>query len=237
MKRLMPARTLSDGNAGIVIVRAVFLMSNEMGELAHSIGVSCGLNPTSITVSSLEDIESACAQPVDLLLSFGTGVIVPKHIINLPSITALNIHAASPEYPGRDPHHFAAYYGAKEYGATIHYMTDRVDEGPIVDVETFEVPQGTSAAILLEKANEAAIELMRRFFKTYAAKGAPVPRNDLIWGPHKSTRNEFLELCRVSCEMSESEFSRRLKSVTMPGHNNLYIDIHGYRFRLEGKVE
>jgi methionyl-tRNA formyltransferase len=212
-------------------------MSEKMGELAHSIGVSCGLNLISITVSSLEDLESACAQPVDLLLSFGTGVIAPKHIINSPSIVALNIHAASPSFPGRDPHHFAVYYGAKEYGATIHYMTESVDDGPIVDVELFDVPKDTSAAVLLEKANEAAIELMRSFFKTYAAKGAPVPRDDVTWGPHKSTRNEFLELCRVNCEMSESEFFRRLESTTMPGHNNLYVDIHGYRFRLEGKVE
>jgi methionyl-tRNA formyltransferase len=212
-------------------------MSEEMGVLAHSMGVASGLDINSITVNTLDALELACTQPVDLLLSFGTGVIVPKHILDLPSIVALNIHAASPKFPGRDPHHFAVYYGAKEYGATIHYMIDKVDHGQIVDVETFEVAQGTSAAILLWQANEAAIELMRRFFNNYAAKGAPASRNDVTWAEHKSTRNEFLELCRVSCDMPEAEFSRRLVSTTMPGHNNLYVDIHGYRFRLEGKLE
>ena len=172
-----------------------------------------------------------------MLLSFGTGVIVPKSITHLPNITALNIHAASPEYPGRDPHHFAAYLGTRKYGATLHYMTDKVDDGPIVDVELFDIPLDASAALLLEKANEAAIELMKRFFKSYVSKGAPIARGDIVWGANKSTRAKFMELCRIDCDMTETEFLRRLKATTMPGYNNLYIDIHGYRFRLEGKVK
>jgi methionyl-tRNA formyltransferase len=231
----MTARSLSNEGAGAV--RAVFLMPDEFAERAYSIGVSCGLNLTSIAVSSLAELQSACAQPFDLLLSFGTGVIVPKSIIHLPNITALNIHAASPEYPGRDPHHFAAYNVVREYGATLHYMTDKVDAGPIVDVELFDIPQDASAAFLFETANEAAIELMRRFFKGYESTGAPFPRKDILWGVNKSTRAKFMELCRIDCEMPETEFLRRLKATTMPGYNNLYIDIHGYRFRLEGKVK
>ena len=235
--RQQPVVTKPLGDESVGTVRAVFLMPAEYAERAHSIGVSCGLNLTSIAVSSLDDLESACARPVDLLLSFGTGIIVPKNIIHLPNITALNIHAASPEYPGRDPHHFAAYLGARKYGATLHYMTDKVDAGPIVDVELFDIPKDASAAFLLEKANEAAIELMKRFFKSYASKGAPVSRDDIVWGANKSTRAKFMELCRIDCDISEVEFLRRLKATTMPGYNNLYVDIHGYRFRLEGKVK
>ncbi len=231
----MTAKSLSDESAGTV--RAIFLMPDEFAELAHSMGGGCGLNITSIAVNSLAELQSACVQPFDLLLSFGTGVIVPKSIIHLPNITALNIHAASPEYPGRDPHHFAAYQGAKEYGATLHYMTHKVDAGPIVDVELCDVPQEVSAAFLLEKANEAAIELMKRFFMGYASRGAPFPRNDIVWGANKSTRAKFMELCRIDCDMSEAEFLRRLKATTMPGYNNLYINIHGYRFRLDGEVK
>ena len=42
-----------------------------------------------------------------------------------PSLTAINIHAASPQAPGGDPHHFAIYDKVKEYGATLHYMTKK----------------------------------------------------------------------------------------------------------------
>lgn len=216
-------------------VRAVLLMSEQMGVLADAFARSAGLDLLSTTVSCLADLEVACARPCDLLLSFGTGVIVPGHILRSPELVALNIHAASPDYPGRDPHHFAVYDEVKEYGATIHYMIEKVDQGQIVDVQLFDVPAAISAAGLLAKANEAGIELMRRFFSRYADSGAPIPKKNISWGKRKTARSDFLELCRIDCGMSEQEFLRRLHSTAMPGFDNLYIDIHGRRFRLEGK--
>lgn len=218
-------------------VRAVLLMPEQKAVLAHSIALSAGIDLISTTVNCLEDLETVFSKPCDLLLSFSTGVIVPEHILRSPKLIALNIHAASPDFPGRDPHHFALYHGAKKYGATIHYMIGKVDQGQIVDVELFDVPEGIYAADLLARADEAGVELMRRFFRGYAISGAPSPRSDICWGPHKSTRKDFSELCRIDCAMPEPEFLRRLESTTMPGFNNLYIDIHGYRFRLEGKAK
>lgn len=218
-------------------LQAVFLMSEQMGALAKSFALAAGLDIVSTTVNCLKDIEMAFSKPCDLLLSFGSGVIVPQHILQSPGLTAVNIHAASPDFPGRDPHHFALYHEAKRYGATLHYMIDKVDQGRIVDVELFDVPEGISAVELLAKANEAGIELMRRFFTAYAKSGAPAPRDDLAWGGRKSKRSDFVDLCRIDCGMSEAEFLRRMSSTAMPGYNNLYIDIHGYRFRLGGKAK
>jgi methionyl-tRNA formyltransferase len=217
--------------------RAIFLMSEQMGALAQSFARGAELDIVSTTVNCLKDIEMAFSKPCDLLLSIGSGVIVPQYILQSPGLTAVNIHAASPEFPGRDPHHFALYHGASRYGATLHYMIDKVDHGRIVDVELFDVPKGISAAELLAKADEAGIELMRRFFTAYAKSGAPVPRDDLAWTGRKSKRSDFVELCRIDCGMTDTEFHRRMSSTVMPGFNNLYIDIHGYRFRIDGKAK
>lgn len=218
-------------------LRAVFLMSVEMGRLARSIALASGLDLVSVTVNSVEGLEREFDQPQDLLLSFGTGVIVPSRILEAPSLLALNIHAASPEYPGRDPHHFAIYYAAMVYGATIHYMIDKIDQGPIVDVELFDVPEDATAALLLEMANAAGIELLKRFFTGFATSGAPASRGDICWGARKTRRSDFIELCRIDCGMSEKEFQRRLEATSMPGYRNLFIDLYGYRFRFEGKVK
>jgi methionyl-tRNA formyltransferase len=217
--------------------RVVFLMSEEMGAIAKSIAIEVGLNFVSTTVNCLKKLKLEFSNHCDLLLSFGSGVIVPQHILQSPGLTALNIHAASPDYPGRDPHHFAIYHEAKKYGATLHYMIEKVDQGRIIDVELFDVAKGISADELLARANKAGIELMRRFFASYARSGAPAPRDDLAWGERKTKRSDFVELCRIDCGMSETEFLRRMSSTTMPGFSNLFIDIHGYRFRLDGKVK
>ena len=84
-----------------------------------------------VVVRDLNDLRQATG---DVLLSFATSIIVPKEVIDRFPSGAYNIHAASPDYPGRDPHHFAVYEGATRYGATCHIMSAPVDEGPIVDV-------------------------------------------------------------------------------------------------------
>ena len=218
-------------------IKAVLLMSESHAAAARTFAQNAGIDLEAAVVDNLAALRHACTASTDLLLSFGTGVIVPQSILTLPKLMALNIHGASADFPGRDPHHFAHYSGAKKYGATLHFIRERVDSGPIVDMELFDVPDGATPAILLAAANRAGIELMRRLFATHASNGWPHIDQSLHWGLHKSTRRDFLELCRVRCDMDEGEFLRRLAATSMPGYSNLYIDLHGYRFRLEGKAK
>jgi hypothetical protein len=74
----------------------------------------------------------------DCLIAFNSGVIVPKDALARYQ-RAFNFHAAPPRYPGRDPHHWAVYEGAEWYGVTCHVMTERVDAGPIIATEAFEI--------------------------------------------------------------------------------------------------
>ena len=161
-------------------------------------------------------------EKIDLLLSFGTGVIVPSWILEQPGLTALNLHAASPEYPGRDPHHFAVYDEATQYGATFHFMTASVDAGPIIDVELFNVPDDALPIDLLDKANEAAYRLLGKYLPMLLS-GNILPSNpDLQWAGKKRSRKDFLELCRIDVGISEEEFKRRQRACQMPGYDNLY---------------
>ena len=67
------------------------------------------------------------SKPVDYLFSFKTSIIVAPHLLKRVRRYAVNIHGGTPEFPGRDPHHFAVYHGAKLFGATAHFMNDLVD--------------------------------------------------------------------------------------------------------------
>lgn len=212
---------------------AVLLMPEATGRKTCDIAKQVGLNLNAVIVASSNGLEGAFLARRELLLSFGTGVIVPSHILKTPGLLSLNVHAASPRYPGRDPHHFAVYDGAEQYGATMHYMTQSVDAGPITDVELFDVLGPVTPSDLLERANEAGWALIERFFRRFVTQGAPVPLLDLAWGGRKTTRRMFEELCRIDPTMPAEEFERRIKATEMPGHRNLYIDIHGHRFRIE----
>ena len=102
-----------------------------------------------------------------VLAAFGTGVIVPPDLLARYD-RAYNFHAAPPAYPGRDPHHWAAYDWATVYGATVHIMTERVDAGPIVGVAELECePVGLRlvAPRLRVRGRRVAVEDVRQLVR------------------------------------------------------------------------
>jgi methionyl-tRNA formyltransferase len=216
-------------------LRAALLMEPESGVRACQLASAAGISLNAEVVNNLAELSRAFEKPPDFLLSFGTSVIVPAHFLELPGLLSINVHAASPDYPGRDAHHFAVYDGAECYGATMHFMTPQVDAGGIVDVQLFDVPAGTTPVRLLEMANEAAWLLIERLFVMIASDSEPRVMEGIFWRRRKTTRKMFLELCRVDSSISKAEFSRRLQATAMPGYSNLYIDLYGYRFRMDEK--
>lgn len=218
-------------------VNAVLLMEEQSGQNTCELASLGGVHLDVVVANDLASLERAFSVHQDLLLSFGTGVIVPSWILEMPGLLALNVHAASPQYPGRDPHHFAVYDGARQYGATMHHMTKSVDAGPIVDVELFDVPAPVTPSELLARANDAGWSLIARFFQRFSENGPPTPMPGLAWGPRKTTRKMFQEMCRIDPAMSKDEIERRLKATAMPGYGNLYLDLHGHRFRIEDAKE
>jgi hypothetical protein len=166
------------------------------------------------------------------LIGYGTGIIVPSEILK-KFTRAYNFHAASPAYPGRDPHHFAIYHGATEYGATAHVMNEGVDEGDIIGIERFRIPSRCTPARLLILANEA----MRTLFVKLAAEmtrgNAQLKPTGEKWGTQKTTRGQFKRMCTLSPLMSASEFSRRFRAFDGDAYDNLTVPLHGHVFRID----
>ncbi len=184
-----------------------------------------------ITVSTLDALEAAAGDG-GVLMSFGTGVIVPPGVLQRFE-DSYNLHAASPAYPGRDPHHFAIYEGVDRYGATLHRMTEQVDAGPIVDVEMFDVPPGIRPSALLAMANAAAVRILHRVGPRLAAGEALPALEGAAWGPVKFRRKDFLAMCRIDPAIAADEFERRLHAFDGEAYDNLFVEVHGRRFRID----
>ena len=114
-----------------------------------------------IHATDLEDLERECL-PGRVLIAFCTAVIVPASLLDRLGRPAFNFHPGPPTYPGRHPESFAAYDGVSRFGATSHVMVPRVDEGPIVGVEWFDVPPETGQMMLADLAFQATLRLFAR---------------------------------------------------------------------------
>jgi methionyl-tRNA formyltransferase len=216
-----------------ISTNVVLLMRAEDAEQTLTIARRVGFDLVATVVEDHQSLARACGVQTDLLLSFGTSVIVPRHLLAQKSLLALNVHGASPQFPGRDPHHFAIYHNVQEYGATLHHMTEYVDAGAIADVELFPVPADCSATELLRQAHAAGFKLIERLFMSLKAGNPPSRCPDLHWGSVKTSRKDFQALCKVDCSMSEDELLRRKRAVATPGYRNLHVEFHGLIFRLD----
>lgn len=67
----------------------------------------------------------------------------------------VNIHPSLlPEYPGLDTHARALAAGAKRHGCTVHFVTERVDHGPIIAQAPVPVLPGDTADALAARVLE-----------------------------------------------------------------------------------
>lgn len=189
-----------------------------------------------VKIEIVSDLAALRAMRIDqetFLVSFGSGVIVPGEVLAQFSKPAYNMHAASAEFPGRDPHHHAVYRQAATYGATLHVMTQRVDEGPIVGMETFEVAPGTTPGELLAQANAAGFRLIERMGRQLLSDEPPAPLPGVAWGTCKTKRSDLLDLCRLSPLIGKEEFARRFLAFDGEAYDNLTLDLHGQLFRID----
>lgn len=208
----------------------VILLTSVAGELRDAVVDALTIGGTRPRiVETLDELRTATG---DLLLSFGTSVIVPPDVLGRFEGRAFNVHAASPDYPGRDPHHFAIYDGVSRYGATLHGMTAKVDDGPIVDVEWFEVPAACTPAQLLGLANDASMRLLRRHGARLLRQQVPLAAN-LRWGGRKRSRADFRAMCKIEPDMAAAEFERRFHAFDGGAYDNLTVQIHGWTFRID----
>jgi methionyl-tRNA formyltransferase len=160
---------------------------------------------------------------------------VPGRVLHRLGFGAYNFHPGPPTYPGWAPSHFAVYDRATSFGVTAHVMHERVDSGPIVDVDLFDIPAGISAEALDEMTYA---RLARQFFalaQPLATNPEPLPALPVQWCGRTNTRRHCAELCDIPLDISRDELARRMAAF---GDGRLgvvpTVTLHGHQFRLLG---
>jgi methionyl-tRNA formyltransferase len=138
------------------------------------------------------------------LIAFATPVIVPRTILDRLGYGAINFHPGPPSYPGWAPAHFAVYHRETEFGTTAHVMIERVDAGPIIDVETFPIPAGMSPLALEELAYAHLAKVFWRLAKSIATESWGLPTLPLKWGAKTYSRRDYRAMCDVRLNLPTS---------------------------------
>jgi phosphoribosylglycinamide formyltransferase-1 len=99
----------------------------------------------------------------------------------------MNIHPALlPAFPGLHTHERALEAGVKEHGATVHFVTEDVDEGPIICQASVPVLKGDDAETLAARVLAAEHQIYPRAVKWFLDGRLRIEGNQVKLQPPES---------------------------------------------------
>jgi len=106
---------------------------------------------------------------VDLLVLARYMQILSDDLSRMLSGKCINIHHSFlPSFKGAKPYHQAHARGVKLIGATAHYVTSDLDEGPIIEQDVRRVSHKATAAQMVEYGREVEASVLSRAVQWHA---------------------------------------------------------------------
>ncbi|MBV9999569.1 MAG: methionyl-tRNA formyltransferase [Verrucomicrobia bacterium] len=114
----------------------------------------------------------------DLIVVMAYGQILPKAVLELPSLACLNLHASLlPKHRGAAPIQAALLAGDRETGITVMHMAESLDTGDIVLEKKFRIRRRDTGADVHDRlADLAPVALAEALELLLAGKAPRVPQ-------------------------------------------------------------
>ena len=128
------------------------------------------------------------AKQLELLHQYGIDLVIlakymqilsPKLVEQFPNIINIH-HSFLPAFPGAKPYHRAHTRGVKIIGATAHYVTEDLDEGPIIEQEVTRVNHQDTIADLIRKGRDLERFVLSRAVRLHLQNKVLVYNNKTV---------------------------------------------------------
>lgn len=209
-------------------------IDNEDPIYASAIGPSYTNKRNNHTVEEL-------AQQCDLVLSISYWRIIPKKIIDLVPLGILNLHNSYLlSYRGRHAASWVIINGEVCHGTTLHYMSERLDDGPILASEQVAVLPNDTAHSLFFRVNDVALNVLKKNLPI-ALDEEKLKNVELLRpSPNYRTYKKVDLKHEIPAELLNSDpekFYRCVRALTFPGMPKPYVNVAGGRIYLSAKVD
>lgn len=127
------------------------------------------------------------------LIAFFTDIIVPKQILEKVRFQSFNFHPSTPKRPGWAPLNYALLEGDRTSGVTLSLMVEKIDAGPIIDLQSFVIDQSDDYIKANNKLFECAFALFRKHRDTLFFEKKILTPLPIQWGKHFKTQRDLFE--------------------------------------------
>ncbi|MBT8253625.1 MAG: formyltetrahydrofolate deformylase, partial [Bacteroidia bacterium] len=128
-----------------------------------------------------QQLELLHSHKVDFIVLARYMQIVSEKFLSHFKNSVINIHHSFlPAFPGAKPYHSAYKRGVKIIGATSHYVTKDLDEGPIIEQDVAHVDHAHSINDLIIKGRDLEKVVLARAIKKHLKRKVMVYNNKTI---------------------------------------------------------
>jgi formyltetrahydrofolate deformylase len=130
----------------------------ELGALAASFGVPFHAHRITPETKAREEarmLAQLMEERIDLIVAARYMQVLGSPIVQAWRNRIINIHHSFlPAFAGARPYHQAQARGVKVIGATAHYVTEELDEGPIIEQDVVRVSHRDSVEDMIRKGRD-----------------------------------------------------------------------------------
>ncbi len=120
-----------------------------------------------------EALERIRAVSPDLLVVVAYGQIIPRSVLSVPRLGAINVHASLlPRWRGAAPINRAILAGDRETGVSIMKMDEQLDHGPVLAVRETPIGEREDAFDLTTRLAQMGAELLVQTLENLDGVGA-----------------------------------------------------------------
>jgi methionyl-tRNA formyltransferase len=161
-------RLVADGRAPLLVVtrrdrprgRGLATSASPVRAEAEAHGLPVA---TPARAGAPEEIERVRGLQPDLIVLVAYGQILPRALLEVPRLGALNVHfSLLPRHRGAAPVQAAILAGDRETGVTTMWMTDRLDEGPTFLALRLPIEESETAGALGDRLAALGAEALVR---------------------------------------------------------------------------
>lgn len=191
-----------------------------------------------IQVISMEEAEEYVNNnpgDIDIVVSYLFWRKIRKPLIEGPKFGCINFHPAIlPDWRGMAGYNMAILKKLPEWGATAHYVDEKIDTGSIIRVYKFNFDYRVETAQSLEqKTQNIQMELYKSVILDVIEKGRlksiPQKREDCVY----ISKQEMIDMMKVDLNNLENEdLDLRIRAFWFPPYNGAGFEVNGKFYTL-----
>jgi formyltetrahydrofolate deformylase len=139
------------------IISVVISNHPDLEEVAHNFGINyhqISITPDNKREQEEQQLAILKQYKIDLVvLAKYMQVLSPEFLTQFDQVINIH-HSFLPAFAGANPYHRAYKRGVKIIGATAHYVTEELDEGPIIEQDVIRVSHRDSVQDLIRKGKD-----------------------------------------------------------------------------------